>query len=372
MTERFSDLWEGVDTPELTGEEATPLDRERVRNLVRARIAPKKARRRPLRRLLLAAGTAAALALGAGAAAGYFTPSQVFAPYFGEETAPLTDGQRDALDTVGRTFPDGVTSNGATLTPLAALADENCYYLRLRVEAPVGTVLPDLDGETEGYYQLFGMGKGEALELDLSAYEDYGWDLSLDWLPDDDPTDNVKEVVLRYVKQPDTALDFHDGISKPLTIHGLWVQSPDKEYTPVFTGEFTFDIGLYFESQVVEVDTLGATFTNSTYGFTNRLEELTLSPLSLSCRWSTNLEENGIIGAALGDLRIVLKDGTVFWPKETTVRNPDKRDSRFDESSVKDTFVHTYDTSEVFDAPLDLSQVDYIQYGDTKLTLPQS
>lgn len=163
-----------------------------------------------------------------------------------------------------------------------------------------------------------------------------------------------------------------DGISKPLTIHGLWVQSPDKEYTPVFTGEFTFDIGLYFESQVVEVDTLGTTWTNELYGFTNRLEELTLSPLSLSCRWSTNLEENGIIGAALGDLRIVLKDGTVFWPKETIVRNPGKRDSRFDESSVKDTFVHTYDTCEVFDAPLDLSQVDCIQYGGTKLTLPQS
>lgn len=372
MTERFSDLWEGAEAPELTGEGNAPLDGERVRNLVRARISPKKVRRRPVRKLLLAAGTAAALALGAGAAAGYFTPSQVFAPYFGEEAAPLTDGQREALDTVGRTFPEGVTSNGATLTPLAALADENGCYLRLRVEAPAGTVLPDLDGETEGYYQLFGMGKGENIALDLSAYEDYGWDLSLDWLPDDDPTDNGKEVVLRYVKQPDTALDFHDGISKPLTIHGLWVQSPDKEYTPIFTGEFTFDIGLYFESQVVEVDTLGATWTNELYGFTNRLEELTLSPLSLSCRYSTNLEENGVIGAGLGDLRIVLKDGTVFWPRETIVRNPDRRDPRFDESSVKDTFVHTYDACEVFDAPLDLSQVDYIQYGVTKLTLPQS
>lgn len=372
MTERFSDLWEGVDTPELTGEEATPLDRERVRNLVRARISPKKARRRPVRKLLLAAGTAAALALGAGAAAGYFTPSQVFAPYFGEETAPLTEGQRDALDTVGQTFTEGVTSNGATLTPLAALADENCYYLRLRVEAPAGTVLPDLDGETEGYYQLFGMGKGEGIDLDLSAYKDYGWDLSQDWLPDPDPTDNEKEVVLRFTGQTGTALDFHDGISKPLTIHGLWVQSPDKEYTPVFTGEFTFDIGLYFESQVVEVDTLGATWTNDPYGFTNRLEALTLSPLSLSCRWSTNLEENDVIMSAVGEVRIVLKDGTVFWPKETIVRNPGKRDSRFDESSVKDTFVHTYDTSEVFDVPLDLSQVDYIQYGETKLTLPQS
>ena len=59
MTERFSDLWEGVDAPELTGEETTPLDGERVRNLVRARIAPKKARRRPVRTLLLAADTIA-------------------------------------------------------------------------------------------------------------------------------------------------------------------------------------------------------------------------------------------------------------------------------------------------------------------------
>lgn len=370
MTERFSDLWEGVDAPELTGEGAAPLDGERVRNLVRARIAPKKARR-PVRKLLLAAGTAAALALGAGAAAGYFTPSQVFAPYFGEEDAPLTDGQREVLDTVGQTFTQGVTSNGATLTPVAALADQNCYYLRLRVEAPAGTALPDLDGDTQGYYQLSGMEKGEEIDLDLSAYQDYGWNLSLDWLPDDDPTDNVKEVVLRFTGQTGTVLDFHDGISKPLTIHGLWVQSPDKEYTPVFTGEFTFDIGLYFESQVVEADTLGATWTDSAYGFTNRLEKLTLSPLSLSCRYSTTLEENGVIGAALGDLRIVLKDGTVFWPRETIAWDLEKRDPRFDDSSVKDTFVHTYDTCDVFDAPLDLSQVDYIQYGNTKLTLSQ-
>lgn len=373
MTERFSDLWEGVDAPELSGEASTPLNGERVRNLVRARIAPKAPRRRPVRKLLLAVGAAAALALGAGAAAGYFTPSQVFAPYFDEkDDTPLTDGQREVLDTVGQTFPEGVTSNGATLTPLAALADENCYYLHLRLEAPAGTVLPDLDGATEGYYQLFGMGKGEEIDLDLSAYADYGWDLSQDWLPDADPTDNVKEVVLRYVKQPGTALDFHDGISKPLTIHGLWVQSPDKEYTPVFTGEFTFDIGLYFESQVVEVDTQNALQTNETYGFTTRLETLTLSPLSLSCCYSTTLEEDGPVSAGLGKLQIVLKDGTVFWPREAISRNPGKRDPRFDEHSVKETFVHTYDTCDVFDTPLDLSQVDYIQYGDTKLTLPPS
>ena len=83
---------------------------------------------------------------------------------------------------------------------MAALADRNVYYLRLRVEAPEGTVLPDLDEDTEGYYQLSGNKTGEFIEYDFSAYHMYGYNQYLNWLPDKDPTDNQKEVVLILTK----------------------------------------------------------------------------------------------------------------------------------------------------------------------------
>ena len=73
------------------------------------------------------------------------------------------------MDRIGQTFEGGVTSNGTTMTPVAALADRHAYYLRLRVEAPEGVVLPDLDEDVDGYYQL--MNPDEDIDMDLDLEE---------------------------------------------------------------------------------------------------------------------------------------------------------------------------------------------------------
>ena len=45
------------------------------------------------------------------------------------------------------------TSNGATITPIAAIADNTMCYIRLKIDAPEGTVL-NIPNEDNGYLQL--------------------------------------------------------------------------------------------------------------------------------------------------------------------------------------------------------------------------
>lgn len=361
-------------------EGGTPLSATRIKELTMNRITPKKSpkRRFPLR-LLAAAAIIAALSASALAVNHAVGAGLLFQNFFAGEEESLTTAQVEVMDQMGRTFEGGVTSGGTTMTPIAALADEHVYYLRLRIEAPEGVILPDLDPDVDGYYQLFGdQWPEEQMELDTGAYQSYGYSCNLEWLPDDDPTDNVKEVVIRYTAQSGTDLRFNDGISKPLTIHGLWIQSPGKEYTQILSGEFTFDIGMYDESMVIPLDCTDAVWKNETYGYANALERLELSPLSIYWDFRSTMEENDWVLPGVGPLQIVLKDGTVFWPEpRRSEREPDREDRagayqetdpRLDPSNyVSDSYVTQYEDYEVFDAPLDLTQVDYILYGGCKI-----
>jgi len=82
-------------------------------------------------------------------------PGDLFDPFFTLESAPLDGGQKELLDQIGVTDLPPVTSNGVTLTPLAAVADEHPLYLRLRLEAPAvifaGMVPPE---EVPEWYRL--------------------------------------------------------------------------------------------------------------------------------------------------------------------------------------------------------------------------
>lgn len=378
MKRKISDLLDGYPA-DVDLNSPTPLSPSRIEELTMNIITnqSKHKRRVPLRALAVAAIAAilcgSALAVGQTLGAGDW-----FRSFFTPEDGTLTDTQLGLMDEMGQAFegPDGatpaaVTCNGATITPLAALADENVYYLRLRVEAPEGTVLPDLDGETEGYYQLSSLEQENRITLDCTegAYETSGWSLQLFWQPDDDPADNAKEVVLRFVRQDSTDLCFNDGVSKRLTIQGLWVQNSVKKYTPVFTGEFAFDIGLSYESRTVSPDCAGLTYENSVLGgYTNTLTSLSLSPLSMTCSFSTTLLENDTLSPAPGPFEIVMKDGSVFYSDraewvdfEVYFGDPEVRWGSLPYPDKESTFI--------FDELLDLDQVDYIRYGENRIDL---
>ncbi|MCI8424012.1 MAG: hypothetical protein HFF50_10890 [Lawsonibacter sp.] len=385
MKRNIADLLDQYPAEEMELGGSVPYSPSRIKELTMHQIETTHAKRtqppfRPVR-LLAAAAAVAALTVTTFAAGRLMKAGGLFQDFFAPEDGTLSQGQVDAIDRLGQVFggeggnpPAPVTSNGATITPVAALADENVYYLRLRVEAPEGTALPNLDGEH--YYQFFGNAPGEILTLEPAPghYSVFGYNVDKTVLPDDNPEDNRKEFVLCFSAQHGAKgnMKFNDGISKVLTIYGLWIQDARKGYTPVFTGAFQFDIGQNFQSQTIQLDTEGLTWTDERLDYTNTLEEMTLSPLSVSYRYSTTLPENKYFGPDVS-IAIVLKDGTRFVPG-------------FDSTQEIVDYLKGYYNAEpedilplpgipgadqegyfAFDEPLDLSQVDYVMFGDTKI-----
>ena len=380
MKRNISDLLDRYPAEDVELGGNSPYSPNRIKEITMKNIHTEtKSRKRGFKpaRLLVAAAVAAAFTVSA-LAAGRLLGGELFGDVFSRGNDSLTPGQMETIDRLVQTFegqdgaaPAAVTDNGASITPLAALADGNIYYLRLRVEAPEGTALPDLDWERDGAcYQLFGPEAADRLTLEPAqgAYpaDAFGYQLDFRPLPDSEPNDNVKEFVVQFTNLSDDGIALNDGVSKQLTIHGLWTQDSDKVYTPIFTGEFAFDIGLNFQSQLLDLAVDGLTwstraedeFRGVAYDVTNTVKQMSLSPLSLSYRYTTTLpKDNNWIGAGLGPVEIVLKDGTAI----PCIHGCD--------TDVGDSQTGTRELEGfvVFDQPLDLSQVDYVQYGENKI-----
>ena len=190
-------------------EENSPLCGKRIRTLTMQRMPKRTGKLRVLARPLVAAAAIAALGISAFAAAGALGTGDWFRDFFD----PLSDEQSSVVETMSRELAGASASNGATLTPLAVLVDENVCYLRLRIEAPEGTTLGALP---EGCsYKLYG-DEGDELArfepVDKTPYmrefaagdggtvRAYGFGYGLEEfdLPDDDPTDNAIETMLRF------------------------------------------------------------------------------------------------------------------------------------------------------------------------------
>ena len=380
MKRNISDLLDRYPAEDVELGGNSPYSSNRIKEITMKNIRTEtKSRKRGFKpaRLLVAAAVAAAFTVSA-LAAGRLLGGELFGDVFSRGNDSLTPGQMETIDRLVQTFegqdgaaPAAVTDNGASITPLAALADGNIYYLRLRVEAPEGTALPDLDWERDGAcYQLFGPEAADRLTLEPAqgAYpaDAFGYQLDFRPLPDSEPNDNIKEFVVQFANLSENGITLNDGVSKQLTIHGLWTQDSDKVYTPIFTGEFAFDIGLNFQSQLLDLAVDGLTwstraedeFRGVAYDVTNTVKQMSLSPLSLSYRYTTTLpKDNNWIGAGLGPVEIVLKDGTAI----PCIHGCD--------TDVGDSQTGTRELEGfvVFDQPLDLSQVDYVQYGENKI-----
>ena len=411
MNKRISDLLDHYTDESVDLTSNSPLSSARIKELTMKKITEKRTsrlRRLPVR-IAAAAAIVAALTVSALAAARIFGAGDLMQGLFRQwANEPLTTTQVETLNGMGHVF-DGseeysVTSNGATMTPVAALADEDCYYLQLRVEAPEGTVLPDLDWDTEGDYTLYGIGSGTSMELGLAYGSYHGTDLPFSsavdvfgsgfvqyaggrsygctTLPDDDPTDNVKDIVLTFYSENFKDIRLNDGKAKKLHIKGLWVQRRDEDdsvgwvATPVFRGDFILDIGGSFESQVATIDCGGAEWTDPSTGEVSRVDTMKLSPLGLKFEFHSNLiqKKEGrfwIEPAVPGDVRVVMKDGSelcreyghhVFVDDE----HKDRSDPYFQVTPdlLTETPEWELGTYWAFDTPLDLSQVDYVQLGE--------
>lgn len=154
MKRNISDLLDSYPVEGLDLGITTPYSSSRIKELTMNKVSMNKPRKhvRPLRFLAVAAIistlTVSALAVGHVLGAGALLQN-----FFAEKNGSLSDGQIQVIDQMGKTFENGVTSNGTTITPIAALADENVYYLRLQIKAPEDMILPDYDSKTNDDHQ---------------------------------------------------------------------------------------------------------------------------------------------------------------------------------------------------------------------------
>ena len=365
-------------------EENAPLSGKRIRTLTMQRIPKRTGKLRLLARPLAAAAAVAAMGIVSIAAAGALGAGDWFRDFFG----PLSDEQSSVVETMSKELAGVSASNGATLTPLAVLVDENVCYLRLRIEAPEGTTLGALP---EGCsYKLYGDENGEQVRLepvdktpynrgfatgDGGTVRAYGFGYGLEEfdLPDDDPTDNVIETMLRFTADQAMAekgVRFNDGVSKRLTLGGLWIMSPDIRFEEVFRADFTLEIDSRFESHAIPLTCAGAAWTDEN-GITYTVDHLQLSPLTLSFHYTSDLpmcdlHEARQMRITPDDLphpnafTLIRKDGSAINCKdfalgsECTGFSINERDWQ--------PYWSLWDYI-VFDEPLDLSLVDHVEYG---------
>jgi len=173
--------------------------------------------------------------------------------FFGSGDAELSSGTLDEIIQAGKgDVPPAVEENGTTVTPISAIAGKDYYYLALKIDAHEGVSLDRGDS----YYQVWGNTEENAPTLTYADGEalHISWNMATSY-EDDVVGDNSLIVVIEITGGPgfpsgdderSTSFAFNDGVPKILTLHGLWLQSPTKQYTQLIEGTWVFDIGSYF------------------------------------------------------------------------------------------------------------------------------
>lgn len=236
----------------------------------------------------------------------------------GSSGSDISDKQVDVLNTTGRDFgytgskkedEDILTSNGATITPISAVSDGRICYLHIRLEAPEGVVLEDLPEGRE--YAFSGNGYGEYIKV--HRYEVHTLsDVGVTVLPDENPTDNVKEFVLELYA--DWMFGFI-GNNVRISIPGVWIRDVPETterdyYSKLFSAEFVFDFTVTHRDEEINLKNLGVSHYIEKYDFTVNLERVVITPLRLEIHYTATLPENEDVLPDGRYAQIVMKDGT--------------------------------------------------------------
>lgn len=322
----------------------------------------KRAVFRWLGRIAAIAAVIMALTMTAFAADFVFNEGRFFGGFFGDS---LSDKQVELIENIGRTFGEGVTSNDTTITPIRAVSDENTYYLYLRVEAPKGVVLPDL-AEEDGYFYDFATKDSYEIEFEYLNLQGI-WEKAkcethyVITLPDPDPTDNVKDFVIRMVYEgPETI--FNGPWQKRLTLCDLFIR---REYGPYFktvlTGTFSFDIGINDENREnvkLVIDTNELTFYNEEFDYMVTVDKVTVTPLRIELDCTYTDPSDKYIFPRGGPVQVVMKDGTVV----------DALDDYFDAKTYPQPDIVAGAVSiGYFVEPIILENIDYLVFGSSEI-----
>ena len=388
MNRKISDLMDHIRDTDVELQMHTPLSSQRIKELTMRKVKQHKPRRTVFR-VLMAAAIITAMGVSAFAAEAIWGAGDWFRAAFGNR---VKDGQIQLINELGKSFQEqSVTSEGTTITLKAAYGNENVLYLYLKAEAPEGTVLPDgityefcdINSDTTRYDEYTHLDYWTYLTVPKgSPYEVVGYDMQITPLSDDDPTDNIKDFVVRFHNYQSKTTKFNDRVTKYFHMTGIYQQIPDADgdtdaYIPLATGAFTFNVGIVNESEWIELDVSDCTYGGTksrtwTCGFpqcgiycegleTNGREhteywELSIEPnwlklSSLSAQWSCDYRISNPQMIAGLEFQIVMKDGT----------SPE-----MDFGGRSHRTGHSEGTV-LFDVPIVLEDIDYILIGDPEL-----
>ena len=330
------------------------LTMKKIENQQGVRPAVKKTGR-VARGLLIAA--IVAVMCTATVAAARLGVADSFKGYFGD----LTAEEKQLMEEMGTTdMPAPVTSNGTTITPLAVYGDAYNYYIRLMVQAPEGTVLRIPD---EGSLMPRGTEGGNILET--VDYDFSGMGYSVKW-EDSIPGDNTLEGVVYMGSQMlsddaaqrvgETRMRFDDGQPKWLHITGLAVYNASiGQYTEtVLEGDWRFALpDLSAQAAPVEVDTSGLTVESTEPGRMIYLDAFRISSTYIQVKYDSDSIDDFDAPPCEpeGGWALVLDDGTEVAGDDSDVGG----------GSYNNSHVDLYYR---FAAPIDVTQVDYIRFGD--------
>lgn len=360
MERKISDLLDGIHADNVDVKANAPLSVNRMKENTMKRIGARESVGvRWLGRVAAVAAVIMVLTVSVFAADVALNDGALFSVFFGD---PLSDDETALIGDIGKTIGQSVTSNGATITALEAVADESFCWLHLKVEAPEGVVLPDLEENDTYFYYLAGKNLS-ALQFQHrytsnARWTDLGYSHSIKPLADSDPNDNVKEFVI-ILHGTEGGNTFRRAGQTRLVIPGLYIHKGKDSYlNTLFTGTFVFDISMnnvdHNDLKAV-VDTGGVAFRNEAYDYTTTVNKVTISPLHVDIDFTATAPNDPLIFPYGGPLEIVMKDGTriqalegFFDARNQTVAAPE------DVAGPKIVY---------FDTPVVVENIDYIILG---------
>ena len=164
---------------------------------------------------------------------------------------------------------------------------------------------------------------------------------------------------------------------KVLHIPGLWKQTDGKAYTEIFSGDFDFVLsGGLAEDSLLAVDVAGVT-AQAPCG-TLTMDRLKVSPLGL--QWSYHYDENAVQAAAAENGRdavalVTADSGEVVEFSDIAIPDTElllvlKGGTQVEvASSFSKGGSGWMEQSGFFARPVDLSQADYLLWGETEIPL---
>lgn len=411
MKRRISDLLDHYSDDTIAMENSASLSSQRIKELTMQKIDKKaKKGRRILSRILVAAAIIATLTMTAFAAEEIFGAGDIFRDILNEQLAleaekdnlekaiqeTISEAQVEIINELGKSFsPQVQTSEGTTVTMLAAYADDYVLHLYLQVEAPEGTILPDgilytfydhnvdIDYDDPDHWASLKPGKD-------APYDSISRFINMEALPDEDPTDSKKDFHVTIKGQPGTKPKFNDGYSKFFNMTGIYEQvvnvDEDQDgYVQLAPGNFSFDVGLINEVEHYELDVAGLTYgghktrswthdspcldlcepeltgeTDPETGLPIHSEEwnyeVTVRKLilsSLSAEWEVQYTTDDEQKAFGLEFDVIMKDGTSAVKGVGGV-------------GMSDDWSISKGVSN-FAVPIDMEQVDYILIGDPEI-----